>query len=208
MPATASGVDGMFAPSATNLQPFAIRAFASSSFSSFWVAHGRATSHLDAPRTLTLGVNAARYALRVLLDAAALNFLDILDNIQVDAVRIVDEAVGIRHGNNLSTQLRSPSGRRRLQRCRSRRWRPSCPQTRCPCMRAFPSCSSTGRSRSPRCARANRRRTGPCRSERRVKLVAQALVLAEHKADLTAADTDIAGRYVGELADVACTARS
>ena len=48
---------------------------------------------LGAPRTLTLGVNAARYALSVLLDAAALNFLDVLNNIQVDAVRIVDEAV-------------------------------------------------------------------------------------------------------------------
>ena len=44
--ATASGVDGMLAPSATNLQPLAIRAFAFSSFSSFWVAHGRAMSHL------------------------------------------------------------------------------------------------------------------------------------------------------------------
>ena len=47
---------------------------------------------LGAPRTLTLGVNAARYALSVLLDAAALNFLDVLNNIQVDAVWIVDVA--------------------------------------------------------------------------------------------------------------------
>ena len=33
-------------------------------------------------------------------------------------------------------------------------------------------------------------------------LVADTLVLAEQVADLTAADADIAGRYVGELADV------
>ena len=40
---------------------------------------------LYAPRTLTLGVGAACNALSVLLDAAALNFLDVLNNIQVDA---------------------------------------------------------------------------------------------------------------------------
>ena len=34
------------------------------------------------------------------------------------------------------------------------------------------------------------------------ELVAQALVLAVHEADLTAANADIARRYVGELADV------
>ena len=57
---------------------------------------------LYAPRTLTLGVNRTRNALSVLLDAAALYFLDVLDNIEVDAVRIVDEAVGVGHGNDLS----------------------------------------------------------------------------------------------------------
>src|SRR5699024_7650136 len=50
---------------------------------------------LDAPRTLALRVGAARNTLCVLLDAAALDFLDILDNIEVDAVGIVDEAVGV-----------------------------------------------------------------------------------------------------------------
>ena len=42
--AIASGVLGMLAPSATALTPLAMRVLASSSFSSFWVAQGRAMS--------------------------------------------------------------------------------------------------------------------------------------------------------------------
>src|SRR5690606_33907361 len=41
----ASGVEGMFAPSATAIQPFLIKVLASSPLSSFWVAQGRAMSH-------------------------------------------------------------------------------------------------------------------------------------------------------------------
>ena len=41
----ASGVDGMFAPSTTTLQPFFTRASADSPLTSFWVAHGNAMSH-------------------------------------------------------------------------------------------------------------------------------------------------------------------
>ena len=44
MASTASGVQGMLAPSATAKQPFLIRALADSRFSSFWVAQGRAMS--------------------------------------------------------------------------------------------------------------------------------------------------------------------
>lgn len=41
---TASGVVGMLAPSATAFTPLRTRASASASWSSFWVAQGRATS--------------------------------------------------------------------------------------------------------------------------------------------------------------------
>ncbi len=41
---TASRVLGMLAPSMTAMQPLAIRFLASSRFSSFWMAQGRATS--------------------------------------------------------------------------------------------------------------------------------------------------------------------
>ena len=40
----ASGVEGIFAPSVTQIHPFATSDLASSSFNSFWVAHGKATS--------------------------------------------------------------------------------------------------------------------------------------------------------------------
>ena len=42
---TASGVAGMFAPSTTAMTPLRIRVAASAPVSSFWVAHGSATSH-------------------------------------------------------------------------------------------------------------------------------------------------------------------
>src|SRR5512133_1008535 len=43
---TASGVDGIFAPSETATQPFLTSVFASSALTSFCVAQGRAISHL------------------------------------------------------------------------------------------------------------------------------------------------------------------
>src|SRR4030095_15914789 len=45
---TASYVEGMLAPSATAIQPLCVSFFASSSFNSFCVAHGNATSHFTA----------------------------------------------------------------------------------------------------------------------------------------------------------------
>src|SRR5690606_7165621 len=42
---TASGVEGIFAPSAIHIQPFATSCLASSPLSSFWVAQGKAISH-------------------------------------------------------------------------------------------------------------------------------------------------------------------
>ena len=43
--------------------------------------------------------------IHVLLDAAALDLLDLLDAGQVDAVLVVDVAVGIAHGDDLAAQL-------------------------------------------------------------------------------------------------------
>ena len=42
----------------------------------------------------------------VLLDAAALHFLDLLDHVQLDAVLVVDVAVGVAHGDHLRAHLR------------------------------------------------------------------------------------------------------
>ena len=49
----------------------------------------------------------ARNALGVFLDAAALDFLDLLDDLDVDAVRVVDVAVGVGDGDDLGAQLLS-----------------------------------------------------------------------------------------------------
>ena len=48
---------------------------------------------------------AAGHAGHVLLDAAALHFLDLLDHVKVHAVGIVDIAVGVAHGDDLAAQL-------------------------------------------------------------------------------------------------------
>src|SRR6266446_6335331 len=49
---TASIVEGMFAPSATAMQPLRVSFLASSSFNSFCVAEGRAMSHFTAQGVL------------------------------------------------------------------------------------------------------------------------------------------------------------
>ena len=48
-----------------------------------------------------------RNAFCVLLDSRSLDLLDLAENLEVDAVRIIDIAVGVRAGNNLRTELLS-----------------------------------------------------------------------------------------------------
>lgn len=100
----ASGVVGMLAPSHTQKQLQATSFFASSRSSSFCVAQGRAMS-----QGWTRG---GRWAymwrgvcLDVFLDTAAVHFLDLLDGIQVDSIGVIDEAVGVRHGQDSGTQF-------------------------------------------------------------------------------------------------------
>ena len=57
--AIASGVEGMFAPSATAFTPFLISVSALSPSSSFWVAQGRAMSQGTVQMPLQPGVNFA-----------------------------------------------------------------------------------------------------------------------------------------------------
>ena len=153
------------------------------------------------PRTLALGVGAARNALRVLLDAAALDFLDVLDNIEVDAVRIVDEAVGVGHGHDLGAQLgRLLAGvDRNVARAGDR--------NRLVLERGALVCEHflhiVAQAVAGRLGARERAAVGQALAGQNAgELIAQALVLAVHEADLTAADADVARRYVGELADV------
>ena len=46
-----------------------------------------------------------RNAVSVLLDSRSLDLLDLAENLEVDAVRIIDIAVGVRAGDNLRTKL-------------------------------------------------------------------------------------------------------
>ena len=57
---------------------------------------------LDGPDALAaFGIGSAVYTVYIFLDASTFYFLDLLYNIQLDAVRIVDVAVGVRQCNNL-----------------------------------------------------------------------------------------------------------
>ena len=63
---------------------------------------------LHAPRTRVLEVLHALGVVGVLLDAAALDVLELLDPLQLllgDALRIIDRAVGVGHGDGLGAQL-------------------------------------------------------------------------------------------------------
>ena len=62
---------------------------------------------LYAPWTLTLVVLGTWNAFCVLLDSRSLDLLDLAENLEVDTVRIIDIAVGVRAGNNLRTELLS-----------------------------------------------------------------------------------------------------
>jgi hypothetical protein len=68
----------------------------------------RGARHCDvallAPRTLSLMVDSGRTCLDILLDAAAADLLDIYEGIEVDAIRIVDIAVGVRDRDDLGTE--------------------------------------------------------------------------------------------------------
>ena len=55
----ASGVEGMFAPSATSLQPFFTRISADEASISFWVAQGSAMSHFTVQMPEQPGVKVA-----------------------------------------------------------------------------------------------------------------------------------------------------
>ena len=142
--------------------------------------------------------------LGVLLDAAAAHFLQVLDVGQVDAVGVVDVAVGVGHGHDLGTQLG------------------------CLLAGVDGHVAGTGddhglaleavvahalQSLSGEVAQAvagslgagQRTAEGQALAGEHTALeaVGQALVLAEHIADLAAADANIAGGAVHELADVA-----
>ena len=159
----------------------------------------------DGPDLAAIGhVGCTLVGLSILLDAAAADFLQILDVSQVDAVGVIDIAVGVGHGDDLAAQLggllagidgdiagtgddHGLAGK------------------------AVVAHALQGLGGEVAQAVAGRLSAGQRTTEGQalagehaaLEAVGQALVLAEQVADLAAADADVTGGAVHELADVA-----
>ena len=157
---------------------------------------------LYSPDALAFEVLRRRNCLNILLDTAAANFLDFLDNIQVDAVLVNDVTVGVRQSNNLCAQsscllgsvdcyvagtgdnngLALEGSTMILQHSVNQ------------VAQAVTGSFGTSQGTTPLQALAGQNAN---------VLVADTLVLAEHIADFTCASADIASRYVGVSTDMA-----
>ena len=142
--------------------------------------------------------------LGVLLDAAAADFLQILDVSQVDAVGVVDVAVGVGHGDDLAAQLGGLlagidgdiAGTRDDHGLTGK----------AVVAHALQSLGGeVAQAVAGRLSAGQRTAEGQALAGDHAALeaVGQALVLAEQVADLAAADADVTGGAVHELADVA-----
>ena len=149
-----------------------------------------------------LVVLGARHALCIFLDAAAMAQLDVLDHVKLNAVRIVDVAVGIGGGHNLRAEGLSLLGGEdghvagagndhgfAFKRVIAQHAH---------CLGGVVAQAVTGGLSASQGAAEFEALAG----EHAGILVADALVLAEQVADLAAAHVDVAGRNVGELADM------
>ena len=142
--------------------------------------------------------------LGVLLDTAAADFLQILDVGQIDAVGVVDVAVGVGHGHDLGTQLGSLLAG--VDRNIAGTGDDHGLALEAVVAHALQSLSGeVAQAVAGSLGTGQRTAEGQALAGEHTALeaVGQALVLAEHIADLTAADTDITGGAVHELADVA-----
>ena len=142
--------------------------------------------------------------LGIFLDAAAADFLQVLDVGQVDAVGVVDIAVGVGHGDDLGTQLGSLlTG---VDSDIAGAGDDHGLALEAVVAHALQSLSGEVAQAVAGSLGAGQRTTkGQALAGEHTALeaVGQALVLAKHVADLAAADTDITGGAVHELADVA-----
>ena len=145
----------------------------------------------------------ARNALGVFLDAAALDFLDLLDDLDVDAVRVVDVAVGVGDGDDLGAQLLSllsgVGGHVAGAGDHDGLALEGVVAQHAQGFLGVVAHAVTGGLGAGQGAAEFQTLTGQDAGV----LVADALVLAEQVADLTTTDVDVAGGNVGELADVA-----
>ena len=144
----------------------------------------------------------ARHTLGVFLDAAAVAQLDVLDHVELNAVRIVDVAVGIGGGHNLRAEglslLGGEDGHVAGAGDDHGLAFEGIVAQHAHCLGGVIAQAVTGGFGTSQGAAEFEALAG----QHAGILVADALVLAEQVADLAAAHVDITGRDVGELADV------
>src|SRR5690606_31048337 len=158
----------------------------------------RATARLDEPDALALALQP-----HVFRDAGAADLLDFLHQLQVDAVLVDDIARAVGHGDDLAAELLHLFQRIDGDVARARAHH----------LLAVEAGAFGLRHRFDEIGVAVARRLGPrarAAVEQRLAgqhpgfvAVGQALVLAEHIADLAPADADVAGLNVGVFAQVA-----
>src|SRR5690606_38325899 len=78
-------VDGILAPSLTQIHPFFSNVTAASLSSSFWVAHGRATSHTTSQGVFPLWYSALGYLFRYSLIRPLFSFFRCMTNFNFSA---------------------------------------------------------------------------------------------------------------------------
>ena len=142
--------------------------------------------------------------LGILLDAAAADFLQLLDVSQINAVGVVDVAVGIGHGNDLCAQRLSllagiDSNIAGAGDDHGLALKAVVAHTLQSLGGEVAQAVAGGLGTGQRAAEGQ----ALAGEHTALEAVGQALVLAEHVANLAAADTDITGGAVHELADVA-----
>ena len=156
---------------------------------------------LYAPWTLTLVVLGTWNAVCVLLDSRSLDLLDLAENLEVDAVRIIDIAVGVRAGDNLRTELLCLLDRILCDITRTRNDDGLSLQLLAGTLhhligdvnKAIAGCLRTSEGTTE----------GETLTSQYALIEAgQSLILAIHITYLTSADTDITGRNVGILTDI------
>src|SRR5690606_4828869 len=151
----------------------------------------------DAPTLFVVGLWTVR---DVLGDALAPDLLELLDDGEVDAVRVVDAAAGVAAGDDLGAQLLELL--HGVDRDVARAADPACaPGQRLPAGRQH--LLREVHAAVARCFLAHPRAAPVeplARQHPGLVAVGYALVLAEEVADLALAHADVAGRHVGVLA--------
>ena len=151
-------------PPPRSITPLATSCFASSMSNSFCVAHGSAMSHRHAPHAAAVVVVHA-FALRLAYSLMRPRSTSLIcfTSVQVDARRVVDPAGGVGQGDHLGAELLGLLGGVDGHVAGAGHGHGLAREVVAVAAQHTPARSRPGRSPSPACGPASRRRTGPCR---------------------------------------------